>query len=67
VIVNLRDGKTLYTEDFYWDQDKAIIYSNVHVLQISEDGSRLSGDGFKANEDMTDWQVVRPRGAILLD
>jgi LPS export ABC transporter protein LptC len=65
VILDLQEGKTTYTEDFYWDQDKGIIYSNVPVLQVWKDGTRQRGTGFRANEDMSNFTIIKPRFEVI--
>ncbi|MDR0438275.1 MAG: LPS export ABC transporter periplasmic protein LptC [Bacteroidales bacterium] len=67
VINNIRDGKITYTEEFFWNQDKGKIFSNVPVLQIGKDGSRHSGDGFESDEDMVNFRLIRPRGSAVID
>jgi LPS export ABC transporter protein LptC len=61
VIVDIRKGTTTYTEDFYWDQDSAILYSNVNVLQIGKDGMRQRGTGFRSDEEMNNFRIRQPR------
>jgi len=63
IITDLRDGKITYTEDFWWDQDKEEVYSNVDVLQVNQDGSKIRGTGFRANERMeaNDWVIYNSR------
>jgi LPS export ABC transporter protein LptC len=61
IIQNFRDGTRTYTENFYWDQDARRLYSDVDVLQISEDGTRTRGSGFESDEDMVEFRLVRPR------
>jgi LPS export ABC transporter protein LptC len=61
VIRNFNEGHTTYSEDFFWDQKKKIIYSNVTVLQVYDNGNRTKGTGFTANEDMSDFQIIKPR------
>jgi LPS export ABC transporter protein LptC len=61
VINDLRDGKRTYTEEFFWDQDKGEIYSNVPVLQISKDGTEQRGTGFRSDEQMENFVIFNPR------
>jgi len=63
IITDLRDGKITYTEDFWWDQDKEEVYSDVDVLQVNQDGSRIRGTGFRANDQMgaNDWVIFNSR------
>ncbi|GHV45974.1 hypothetical protein FACS1894180_8830 [Bacteroidia bacterium] len=61
VIKNFNEKHTTYSEDFYWDQKKKIIYSNTAVLQVYDNGNRTKGTGFTANEDMSDFQITKPQ------
>ena len=61
VIQDLRDGKTTYTEDFWWDQDKGEIYSNVAVRQVGRDGMIQRGTGFRSDEQMNNFVIFNPR------
>ena len=67
VITDLRDGKITYTEDFFWDQDKCEIYSNVPVLQVSPDGMEQRGTGFRADEQMENFVIFNPRFTFRID
>ena len=60
VIRNFRDGKTTYTEDFYWNQETGRIYSNVRVMQVDKYG-KTWGDGFESDENMEQFEMIRPR------
>lgn len=61
IIQDLRDGKRTYTEDFWWDQDKGEIYSDVPVKQVTRDGMTQRGTGFRADEQMHNWEIRNPR------
>jgi LPS export ABC transporter protein LptC len=61
VIKNFDEGNTTYSDDLWWDQKKAIIYSNTPVLQISDNGDRTRGTGFTASEDMSNFHIIKPR------
>ncbi|MDR2908066.1 MAG: LPS export ABC transporter periplasmic protein LptC [Bacteroidales bacterium] len=67
IIKDLQEGKTTYTEEFYWDQDKGLLYSDVPLLQIFKDGTKQRGSGFRSNENMSDFQVIRPRFEVNLN
>jgi LPS export ABC transporter protein LptC len=60
------EGKTLYTEELIWDQKEHVIYTENEVKVVSENRI-LFGDGFKADERFTDWEIVHPRGDISLE
>jgi LPS export ABC transporter protein LptC len=66
IIVDLKQGTRTYTEDFFWDQDKAEIYSNVPVLRINSDGTRQRGTGFRSDEQMENFVIFNPRFEIIL-
>jgi LPS export ABC transporter protein LptC len=61
VIQDIKDGKITYTENFYWDQDKGEIYSDVPVKQVHKDGTIQRGTSFRANEDMSDFIIYNAR------
>jgi LPS export ABC transporter protein LptC len=61
VIKNFDEGHTTYSEDFWWDQKASIIYSDLPVLQIYDNGDRNRGTGFTANEDMSNFHIKNPR------
>ena len=67
VITDLRDGKITYTEDFFWDQDKGEIYSDVPVLQVSPDGMEQRGTGFRSDEQMENFIIFNPRFTFRID
>jgi LPS export ABC transporter protein LptC len=59
VIKNFNEKHTSYTEDFYWDQKKRNLYSNVYILQVYDNGNRFEGTGFTANEDMSEFTLKK--------
>ena len=61
IIQDLRDGKRTYTEDFWWDQDKGEIYSDVPVKQVWTCGTIQRGTAFRADEQMHNWDIRNPR------
>ena len=66
IILDLRDGSRTYTEDFFWDQEKGEIYSNVPVLRVFPDGMEQHGTGFRADEQMYHWNIENPRFTLNL-
>ena len=66
VINDLKGGARTYTEEFFWDQDAGRLYSKVHVLRITKDGSRWQGSGFESDENMDDFRLIRPRLDIVV-
>jgi LPS export ABC transporter protein LptC len=57
VIRNFEEKTTTYTEDFYWDQDKRRLYSNVYTKQVSDNGDVTEGSGFDSDEQMKDFVI----------
>jgi len=66
VIAVNTDGQTLYTEELIWDQQKHKIYTENEVKIVTE-GKILFGDGFIADETMTNWDITNPRGDFELN
>jgi len=62
VIVINRKGETLHTEKLIWDEQKRIIYTDVHVLITTANDEILEGEGMEANEDFTKYKIKKPHG-----
>ena len=67
VIVDIKKGDTIYTEQIIWDQNRRVIYSSTPVKRVNKDGSTLYGDGFDADESFESYQLRRPRGSMVID
>lgn len=65
VAVNSKNEK-LETEYLIWDQNLKQIHTD-HFVKMSYADGVIYGDGLRANEDMTRWTVLNPRGIISID
>lgn len=62
VVTNIK-GEKLNTEQLVWDQKSGKITSDVFVKITTED-QVLMGEGLIANEDFTNYRILKPRGTI---
>jgi len=65
VVVNEK-GETLNTEHLVWDKKTQKITSDVFVKITTKD-QVLMGEGLIANEDFTNYRILKPRGIINID
>ncbi len=65
VVVEKSDGKTLYTQQLFWNQRTKMIYSNVDS-KIVQSGGRdvFIGEGFESDEAFKDWRFRRMKGRM---
>ncbi len=66
VIVQDQEGKTLYTEQLFWDEAADSIYSNVDTKLVDGDETTL-GDGFWSDGKFSQVIIKNSRGGMLLD
>ena len=64
VVVISDDGKILMTDSLTWDNNSDKIYTDANLEFITSDSDTLYGTGFKSNIDLTDWNILQPRGRI---
>jgi len=64
VVVISNDGKILMTDSLSWDNNSDKIYTNSNLEFITSDTDTLYGTGFESNIDLTDWNILKPRGSI---
>ena len=57
------DNETLITDELIWDQNKKRIYSDGFV-SIRTEEEELTGEGFEADEDFTNYRIRNLRGKI---
>lgn len=58
-------GEKLYTEHLIWDQKKHIIFTEKEV-KIETFDKILFGDGLNADEGFNNWEILNPRGNIIV-
>ena len=62
VVVVKSDGKNLYTQQLFWNQQTKKIYSNVDSKIVQNDGRDVFiGEGFESDEEFKDWRCIRRR------
>jgi len=66
VVVINEKGEKLNTEHLIWDQKTQKITSDVFV-KITTEGQVLMGEGLIANQDFTDYRILKPRGIINIE
>lgn len=65
VVVEKSDGKTLYTQQLFWNARTKKIYSNVDS-KIVQSGGRdvFIGEGFESDEEFKEWRFRRMKGRM---
>jgi len=66
VVAQNSDGEKLFAEELYWDQEKKIIYSDKYV-KIQTPEEIIFGDGFEANEDMSQYKIKKIKGTVYIE
>ena len=64
VVVISDDGKILMTDSLTCDNNSDKIYTDANLEFITSDSDTLYGTGFKSNIDLTNWNILQPRGRI---
>ena len=64
-MVEKSDGKTLYTQQLFWNARTGKIYSNVDS-KIVQSGGRdvFIGEGFESDEEFKEWRFRRMKGRM---
>lgn len=63
VVIDYKNGDTVYLKDITWESDEDIIYSHNPVKAVN--GHRVTyGDGFVSDGNMTNLRITRQRGTI---
>lgn len=65
VVVEKSDGKTLYTQQLFWNARTKKIYSNVDSKIVQNNGRDVFiGEGFESDEKFKDWRFRRMKGRM---
>lgn len=65
VVVEKSDGKTLYTQQLFWNARTGRIYSNVDSKIVQNNGRDVFiGEGFESDEEFKDWRFRRMKGRM---
>lgn len=68
VVVEKSDGKTLYTQQLFWNLLTKKIYSNVDSKIVQSEGRDVFiGEGFESDEEFKDWRFRRMKGRMEVD
>ncbi|MDR1672001.1 MAG: LPS export ABC transporter periplasmic protein LptC [Bacteroidales bacterium] len=68
VVLSNGKGKRLESEQMFWDQEKAIIYSEKFTKYISETGDIATGrSGMRAKQDFSDWELLMGNGSLMMN
>jgi len=64
VAFNKREGKTLNTEELFWDVTGEKFFSEKFV-KISSNEEVLCGEGFQANQNFNNWKIRKIRNSYV--
>ena len=59
------DGETFETPLLYWDQKTESVYSDSSIV-ITREHSIIKGVGFRSNQSLTKYTILRPTGVFPL-
>lgn len=57
------EGETFETPLLYWDQQTESVYSDSSIV-ITRENSVIKGVGFRSNQSMTQYTILRPTGVF---
>jgi LPS export ABC transporter protein LptC len=66
IIKNIKSGDQLNTEELFWESKKELVYTSKFV-RIETEGEILMGEGLRAKQDFSWWQILKGRGTIDLN
>lgn len=58
VHIENRIGEQFDSEEFFWNQNKRIVYSDKYIEIIRRDLMLIKAVGFRSNQEMTDWEFL---------
>ena len=67
VVLTRANGEVLETEQFFWDVNRAVVYSETHTTITQPNGSVVRGIRFSANQDFTDLRLPQGSATIVLE
>ena len=68
VVVVKSDGKTLYTQQLFWNAKTKRVYSNVDTKIVQNDSRNVfQGEGFESDEEFKEWRFRRFTGKMDVD
>lgn len=63
VVAEGEGGRTLYTQQLFWDQKTDRVYSNVDCM-VRDGEDYFVGEGFESDSDFKDWRFRNQTGRI---
>jgi len=66
VVRNYDTGDELTTEELFWDEKNEEYYTEKFVTIISDEEVH-TGEGLKANQDFSEYQILNPSGTFTLE
>ena len=66
VVKNLENNDRLDTEELFWNEKKEDVFTEKFV-RIEKDGEIQTGDGLKAKQDFSYYEILNSKGTITLD
>ena len=66
VVRNYESGDELTTEELFWDEKNEEYYTEKFVTLVS-DGEVHTGEGLRANQDFSEYQILNPSGTFTLE
>jgi LPS export ABC transporter protein LptC len=63
--INL-EGEQFETPLMFWDQKSETVYSDSSIV-ITRDMSVIKGMGFRSNQSMTEYTILRPTGVFPIE
>ena len=58
------NGDALYTDELFWNENEELIYSDSYTKVISEDNTLYGKNGFRSNQNLSNWQLIGSSGTI---
>ena len=65
-VENYDNGDKLNTEELYWNETKEEYYTEKFVT-INTDGEVHTGEGLEANQDFSNYKILKPSGTFTLE
>ncbi|WP_316248053.1 LPS export ABC transporter periplasmic protein LptC [Hymenobacter sp. BT491] len=62
---NLEKDQKMFTEEVFFDQQKAIIYTDsTTAVRVETPTETLTGNGLRANQDFSNYRIFHPTGVF---
>ncbi|HFS66641.1 MAG TPA: LPS export ABC transporter periplasmic protein LptC [Flavobacteriia bacterium] len=64
IVINHKKNMKLATEQLFWDQKENYFFSNKKTILISGNDTLIGADGFDANADLTNANMMNNKGKL---